>query len=681
MSDHRIARVVVVVLIAGALIQLPSAADEATLKTIEQLSTELRHEDSAVREAAARRLGDTRDERAIEPLLGVLRDEDRSVRWWAADALADLGWVPQTEEEKAVYLIASHDWWDWRELAKIGAPAIEPLAEALTDTDPWVRRVAVETLCKISGPEVRQTLVHALGAQDPYVRCEAAKALGRIGGPQAVEALMRALRDHDKSVQSEAVETLGRIGDPNAVEPLVEVLTDESGYVRARAAEALGQLGDGRAVKPLVDALADADSSVRLAAARAVDRLNWVPQTANEQVTYLAARRQWSKLVEMRPAVVRPLVRALEDQHPDVCKPAAQTLDSLNWKPQTDHERAIYLAAKGDWQELGKMGPPAVEHLIDGLTHGSRLAAQQASRGLVEIGDEKAVEALVRALRDDYSGIRSSAARALGQIGGAAVVKPLVRALADNDESVRRDVAETLDTLGWRPQTEDERITYLIAKHDWGGLGGIGAPAVLPLVRLLQESAYGMPPGATRTLTAVADEQAVLPLIKILETGGRFGRTASRTQAAEVLGHIGDERAIGPLLRTLRDRNDILRYSAAVALGRIRRPALPVLIEALGSDHPWVREGAAQALGAIRDKQAVPELIRVLGDRKSYVRQAAAWTLGVIGDEQAVPFLLKALDDEDENVRRYAVSALRRMNVAVPDEPSDPSRDDKKGDS
>ena len=119
------------------------------------LSLGLEDTDPGVRESAARALGRTWDEGAIEPLAWALRDDgDADVREAAAQALGRL----------------------WSE------SAVEALGRALL-TDP-----------------------------SRAVREAAARALGDIGGTGGVSALIAALRDPRGSVRESAVAALGAIG-------------------------------------------------------------------------------------------------------------------------------------------------------------------------------------------------------------------------------------------------------------------------------------------------------------------------------------------------------------------------------------------------------------------------------------------------------------------------------------
>ena len=63
------------------------------------------------------------------------------------------------------------------------------------------------------------------------------------------------------------------------------------------------------------------------------------------------------------------------------------------------------------------------------------------------IGDQTAIPALIRALRDEDEFVRDSAVRALGRIGSNQSIPALEQALQDNDEGVRESAAHVLKEL------------------------------------------------------------------------------------------------------------------------------------------------------------------------------------------------------------------------------------------
>ncbi len=224
-----------VVVRKAAVATLGKIGDE---RAVEPLIEVLSYDDGDenVHEAAAEALGEIGDERTVEPLIGMLSDDNSRVRRNAAGALDKLGWVPETDRQRAVYLIAVED---WKSVVECGESAVNALIGALPFW--WMTKAAAE-------------------------------ALGEIGKP-AVEPLIRILSDNDERVRRSAADALGEIGDVRAVEPLIKVLGDDSWRVRWPAVEALGKIGDERAVEPLIKLLEDEDDDVRNAAEEALEKL------------------------------------------------------------------------------------------------------------------------------------------------------------------------------------------------------------------------------------------------------------------------------------------------------------------------------------------------------------------------------------------------------------------------
>jgi HEAT repeat protein len=163
-------------------------------------------------------LGRLGDARAVAPLVELLDDAWSNV-WRAAESA----------------------------LAKIGAPAVEPLIRAVERSG--VREHAARVLGLIGDARAVGVLVTALDS-DIYALEASTQALVRLGSP-AVEPLIRALRHPASRVRWAATQALGKLGDRRAVEPLIEALGDESGQVRNGVVRALGELHDRRAADPL----------------------------------------------------------------------------------------------------------------------------------------------------------------------------------------------------------------------------------------------------------------------------------------------------------------------------------------------------------------------------------------------------------------------------------------------
>ncbi|MDP2796833.1 MAG: HEAT repeat domain-containing protein [Methanoregula sp.] len=140
-------------------------------------------------------------------------------------------------------------------------------------------------------------------------------------------------------------------------------------------------------------------------------------------------------------------------------------------------------------------------------------------------------------------------------------------------------------------------------------------------------------------------------------------------EAAEALGNIGDESAVGPLITALkRDEFSGVRWKAAEALSKIGNPAVDLLIATLQYPDDDVRWKAAIALGEIGNPDAIEPLIQLLSDDDRFVRSRAAHALSMIGNPAAPP-LIQALKKGDPDVRWGAALALGKIKNPIAVEP------------
>jgi len=131
---------------------------------------------------------------------------------------------------------------------------------------------------------------------------------------------------------------------------------------------------------------------------------------------------------------------------------------------------------------------------------------------------------------------------------------------------------------------------------------------------------------------------------------------ATKRLAIEVLGEMGDNRALPHLLEIFSDEEWQIRNTAVDAIIKIdKEKAIEPLISLLRDKNASVRNSAISALQLVGEK-AVNAL-------KDDVRIFTANTLGFIGATSAVPFLLKCLNAPDlsENVEFATVEALGRI--------------------
>lgn len=155
-------------------------------------------------------------------------------------------------------------------LASMGTPALEPLTNALDDSNASVRRNAawaIGELTNMRGGERANAvprLISLLNDSDEWVRMASVRALGEIRDERAVEKLINALSDAAWKVRELGAWALGEMKEERAVQTLCKMLLEDS-YAEARvtAAEALGEIKSPQAVTSLNQALNDPETRVR----------------------------------------------------------------------------------------------------------------------------------------------------------------------------------------------------------------------------------------------------------------------------------------------------------------------------------------------------------------------------------------------------------------------------------
>ena len=212
-----------------------------------------------------------------------------------------------------------------------------------------------------------------------------------------------------EAIRRKAVTALGRLGEHSAVKPLIRVLQkDKYPTVRGAAARALGELGRSRAVTPLIDAmLLEKSIEVRVWAAWALGRIG-------------------------DPVAVNPLITALRTIH----AVTPQTRDA--WL----ESRTRYLRAR----ELG------IRHTLKPRSVNLAGVRRSAALALGRLGDQRAIDPLIYAMRNDASmEVRLSAAQALGEFH------------SDLDEQIRSEI-EFLIPVRVPETSVEEETTEIISE-------------------------------------------------------------------------------------------------------------------------------------------------------------------------------------------------------------------------
>ena len=116
------------------------------------------------------------------------------------------------------------------------------------------------------------------------------------------------------------------------------------------------------------------------------------------------------------------------------------------------------------------------------------------------------------------------------------------------------------------------------------------------------------------------------------------------------------------LIRHLRHRLASTRLAAVKALGKLgwqTGESVAALSSSLNDEDELVRESAAQAIGQL-GPNAVSAMIRMLNNKDKYVRRHAVWALGKLGPKAvpAIATLCQSLKDADPRTATGAAQAL-----------------------
>ncbi|MEP6887402.1 MAG: HEAT repeat domain-containing protein [Nitrospirales bacterium] len=371
-------------------------------------------------------------------------------------------------------------------------PAIDDLLEALEDVDDATREEAAKALAELADSSTLEPLLQACADDFWSVRTLAGWAVSRIGGPKAVEALIGLFNDPIMEVRNEAVAAMVHLGEPT-VERLTQALKDERWRVREHAAKACGDIKDVRTVDPLIAACRDRDGAVKSAAAEALGKIRVekaVPALVKlfRDTSKTVRETAGTALVTIGEPSVDPLFDALADKDFVVRCHAVRALGGMT----TDYQIGR------SWVKH----PKVVDKLLDMLKDPDRAVREDATIALGMIGDPRAVDGLIEAMKD--GAVKRHAIMSLGMIGDARALPPVLAAL--KGKGIPQEGTPTPGCI----VSEEAFIKEAAAT----ALGHFRDPHVIPnLIMLLKDA--NLRDRASASLVLIGDT-AIEPLVAFL---------------------------------------------------------------------------------------------------------------------------------------------------------------------
>jgi HEAT repeat protein len=241
------------------------------------------------------------------------------------------------------------------------------LVELMNDASPRIQEAAALALGESERYAARSALESKLTSGSEPLASMAAWSLAEMRDSVPAATFLRALGSRHPRVRIAGAQGLGDHENREHRAALERAIRDDNATVREAVVHALGDMGDPASAGALAAALGDDDRRVRLRAAHAL-----------------------SDLDELQKAPAA-LIRAAESNDAEFAEAAINALAEIH-------------------------DPATVDVLIGRLTSPSRDIRLRVVEALGNIGSQKAVPGLMKALKDSDAEVRRAAAEALGDI-------------------------------------------------------------------------------------------------------------------------------------------------------------------------------------------------------------------------------------------------------------------------
>ena len=326
-----------------------------------------------------------------------------------------------------------------QDLIRLGTDAVPPLIEALQTKDANVLPLSQQILARI--PSSAPALLKTLKTAHPIIRGRVAEIFAINKDRNAVPALLEALQVEYFTVRSRAALALGKIGDPVAIRPLLYALKDTEDEVRIAACLALGSLKDPSTFDDITNVLLDDPKiEVRQAAARALGNtghpaaLPYLMEALHDSYWWYEREYAASDLLlaieKMGITAVNPLIAALQDKEGTVRKFAAILLGKLG-DPRAIEPLGMALydlhheVGKVSAEALARFGIPALDVLIEALSHPEMWIRIHSISALSKIKDRRVTPILLEMLNDPEREIKKQVIESLGNLKDPRALPPL----------------------------------------------------------------------------------------------------------------------------------------------------------------------------------------------------------------------------------------------------------------
>ncbi len=514
-------------------------------RELQELLTQLREKDPALRRQAARLLGVTGNPKAVPALVRALEDPHRGCQEAAMDALVR---IDGEETIKELTRLASGGKVYARNAAfeileQIGRDVPALLMHLLEDENDTIRIIAAGIFGHLKTEEAVLPLTKLLFDHNPNVRCAALNALGTIGDREALPSIRVYLEDPEEWVRFSCIQALGNLRDQVSFPTLLKLLEgDVAEPICWVAVEALGKIGGLKAVPKMLDLLPRATllvqhqivhHLVRIALEHPGEDTSRVEAFAPYETYFIEALKSPQK--EVQDSAVQGLEWIGTAQAVVPLMAFAPTLHEYTEEERVNGLRKA-LTAIGESDDL-------IQILFEAASAecSDELSLKLAGEVLGRLKEVRAVPAILQHLTGFSEPVRRVMTQALGRIGDPLACPPLVALLKDGNGHVRREAACSLGWIG------DEQ-------------------AVLPLFESLDREEF------MDVRETILDALVAIGGARVKEKFREFifyPDPNIQALAIQGIGLLGDTEACDHLIAILGDENEQIRLKVVECLGRL----------------------------------------------------------------------------------------------------------------
>lgn len=450
-----------------------------------------------------------------------------------------------------------------RVLIKIGQPAVPKIIKAIK-----------------RGMVIAGKVEHRHNVTELYLSYfehkELSKVLGRIGISQAqLDELVELSRNAENWFQRIVIrQILGNLRDPRLTDYFVADSLDPQTlrpnvygghHILIATLNALGAIGNEKSIARLVEFFDRDTTEWSETVANILLESDSPHVTTETKVLCLLILRKNQEVLNMSDGAVEGCIAALECKYYTIRRSAAETLgvmgDKKALKPLTraleDSHGEVCVAAIN---ALGKIGSrKAVRKLIKLLKKSKyKHIKLRVVKTLGKIGDKRAVKPLIKRINSKKIGIEVMGA--LGAIGDKRAIAPLSGQLANSDVKCRRAAVEALGRIGG-----NETIDALVmAAND--GDNTVRESAIKSLVALASDHVVGQTVDAF-IYGRLSYDHCKYTLLRICSEVGLFALHSKMRDSVENLSPFTDKKRIRQDLRGM--------YLNIVRRSRLDKQGLP----------------------------------------------------------------------------------------------------------